>query len=236
MAPLLNEQEFQKVFFYLQVNGRLVGFNRDAQHHLAMRSEYIQMMLAMAIRQGKSWTVITLPDILVEDVEILYILAGQADCASHYVQTRAFQSIDLTKFFLLLGYLIVPESHVLHIIKNFDFAKNDTLVEALFYLRFQLDWFVITDFLAHQLHIRIPLFRSFPLFERVVVYRIKEAEQNVPIFDESNFWTEMRRFVLEYERGHLHHMHTKDHCVSCHPRPKNLAMSKMSMLCRQANL
>ena len=112
----------------------------------------------MTIRQGKSWVEIPIPALLVEDPEILYIIAGQAEYAQKYVHTRAFQNIDMRTFFSLLGYLLVTESHALYIIQNFNFILNKSLPQGLFYLHGQLEWHRVKDFLAKQLRIEIPPF------------------------------------------------------------------------------
>ena len=229
MAPLLSLDQIQKVGYSLQVGGRIVGLNTSGQHQLARHCEYIQMMLAMAIRQEKSWTVIPLPDMLVEDPEIIFIIAGQPGCARIYARTSVFQNIDLRKFFLLLGYLIAPEHHVLYMIQNFDFTGNSSLPQALYYLHSQLEWFSIRDFLAHPLHIEITPISFHRWFIRDIIIKIRKAERTERGFDESKLQLELRRLTLEHDQGHLHQCHKS--CVICFPKIKNPAMARMRLYC-----
>lgn len=121
-------------------------------HHLGMapliwHSQLIKTMFIRAKNNNKDVVNITLPDIMVDNTDIVNILCGDFQSSIYYVAPGVFENIDLVKFFQLCSYMLIDEQYLMFLLANFNFEHNDSIVPATYWAKYRMNYPLV----AHKL-------------------------------------------------------------------------------------
>ena len=151
MATVLT---ISNIVLQICANGKNIIFRGPQMVSLLWHSPFLRNRVRKSIDDGNTKTIINLPKDMIENIDIIYILSGRPNDSRYYVLPEVFERIDLVKFLHLSSYLIIDDAFVLHMLKNFSFANNSSIIPALYCAKYRMDYPEVASKLALDLGIR----------------------------------------------------------------------------------
>ena len=172
--------------------GKNISFRGPQMVSLLWHSPFLRNRVLHSLKEGRNVTSITLPQDMVENIDVVYILSGQPSSSCFYVLPEIFERINLVNLLYLSSYLIIADDLLIHLLKNFHFGNNRTIIPATYCAKYMMQYTKVADKLSLDMGIRphkLPLNPTYKVFYKKVRQMIRSDRRynSSPNFN-CTFW------------------------------------------------